>query len=192
MAQDRSRSAFDVRQPKHWSGVQTQQGRLISDDDWNEADAIAQEDTRRTRTDVIGPSGSPDDGFKVSNPSATAAGIDFTLQPGTLYVGGLRVTLGSRPKPSLWKDWLQQAAASRPPLGKTDRIDFVYLEAWQQPVTAVEDDELRGGARRTRHVGARADDAAGSRATLTSCEDCSAAWTALTSSLGGGTRRTSA
>ena len=40
MAQDRSRSAFDVRQPKHWSSVQTQMGRLISDDDWNEADAI--------------------------------------------------------------------------------------------------------------------------------------------------------
>ncbi len=187
MAQDRSRSAFDVRQPKHWSGVQTQQGRLISDDDWNEADAIAQEDSRRTRTDVIGPSGSPDDGFKVSNPSANAAGIDFTLQPGTLYVGGLRVTLEQPAEAfSLQKDWLQQEAANRPPLGKTDRIDFVYLEAWQQPVTAVEDDELRevalGGpdtsvrVRTMRRVRVLPDIIS---------EDCGAAWTALTNSLGG-------
>ena len=66
MAQDLSRSAFDVS--KHWSSLQAQQGRLLTDDDWNEADAIDKEDLRRTRAELIGASGSPDGGFLVANP----------------------------------------------------------------------------------------------------------------------------
>ena len=84
MAHDRSRSAFDVRVPKHWSSVQVQQGRLLSDDDWNEADEITKEDLRRTRAQIIGPAGSPDDGFRVIKPRVTANGIDFDLLPGTM------------------------------------------------------------------------------------------------------------
>lgn len=187
MAHDRSRSAFDLRGFKHWSSVQAQQGRLLSDDDWNEADAIDKEDQRRTRADVIGASGSPDDGFKLSNPSFGPKGIDFTLAPGTMYVGGLRTTLEAPVEFfSLQKDWLQQDATDRPALGNAARIDFVYLEVWQQPVTAVEDDELRevalGGPdtsvrlrtmRRVRVLPNLPD------------ESCAAAWTALGNSLGG-------
>lgn len=143
MAQDRSRSAFDYRQPKHWSSVQAQQGRLLSDDDWNEGDAITKEDLRRTRVDVIGPDGSPDDGFRISNPRISAQGVDFDLAAGTLYAGGLRVTLEQTESFALQKDWLEQTTTDRSPLGNSPRIDLVYLEVWQQPVTAVEDDELR-------------------------------------------------
>lgn len=185
MAQDRSRSAFDVRQPKHWSSLQAQQGRLLSDDDWNEADAIDKEDLRRTRADVIGPSGSPDDGFTVVNPRVAANRIDFDLLAGTIYVGGLRVTLENTESFSLQKDWLQQGPADRMDLVGVERIDMVYLEVWQQPVTAVEDEELLevalGGpdtsvrlrtmrrVRVMRNVGK---------------EDCSAGWTAVKKNLG--------
>lgn len=143
MTQDLSRSAFDVHKPKHWSSVQAQQGRLLTDDDFNEADGITKEDIRRTRADVIGTSGSPDDGFMITNPRVNANQIDFDLSPGTIYVGGLRVTLEATEAFSLQKDWLQQAAADRPALTNTERIDQVYLEVWQQPVTSTEDDELR-------------------------------------------------
>ena len=143
MTQDLSRSAFDVHKPKHWASVQAQQGRLLTDDDFNEADAITKEDIRRTRVDIIGTSGSPDDGFMVTNPRVTANQIDFDLAPGTIYVGGLRVTLEATEAFSLQKDWLQQATSDRPALGNTERVDQVYLEVWQQPVTSVEDDELR-------------------------------------------------
>jgi len=187
MAQDRSRSAFDARRPKHWSGLLAQQGRLLSDDDWNEADAIAQEDLRRTRADVIGPSGSPDSGFQVSSPTSTAAGIDFRLSPGTMYVGGLRTTLEAPGESfSLQKDWLQQSAADRSALGNTERIDFVYLEVWQQPVTAVEDVELTevalGGpdtsvrVRTMRRVRVLPD---------VDTENCADAWSTLAARLGG-------
>jgi len=187
MAQDRSRSAFDVRKPKHWSSLGAQQGRLLSDDDWNEADAITKDDTRHTRVHVIGPSGSPDDGFQLSNPTAAANGaINFDVLPGTLYTGGLRATLEQTEAFTLQRDWLEQVAADRPPLGATERIDFAYLEVWEQPVTAVEDDELQevalGGpdtsirVRTMRRVRLRPN---------VGNESCDAAWTGLVASLGG-------
>jgi hypothetical protein len=143
MALDRSRSTFDVRKPKHWSSALAQQGRLLTDDDFNEADEITKEDLRRSRVDIIGNAGSPDDGFKIVNPRVAANQIDFDLTPGTMYVGGIRVTLEETETFALQKDWLQQSVTDRPALTTTDRIDHVYLEVWQQPVTAVEDRELR-------------------------------------------------
>ncbi len=187
MAQDRSRSAFDVRKPKHWSSVQAQQGRLLSDDDWNEADAIDKEEQRQALADVIGASGSPDDGFKVTNPATSANGIDFTLAPGSLYVGGLRTTLEAPAELfSLQKDWLQQALADRLSLGAAPRIDLVYLEVWQQPVTAVEDDELREVALGGPDTSVRLRSMRRVRVLPNiASESCTAAWTALVNNLGG-------
>jgi len=186
MAHDRSRSLEDRHQPKHWSSVQAQQGRLLSDDDWNEADAIDKEELRRTRSAIIGPSGTSDDGFLVVNPTVAGNEIDFDLTPGTMYVGGLQTTLEQTESFRLQKDWLQQAASDRPPLAGVGRIDLVYLEVWQQPVTAVEDDELRevalGGPdtsvriRTMRRVRVRPDVAT---------ESCDEAWAKLSTDLGG-------
>ena len=186
MAQDRSRSAFDVRKPKHWSSLQAQQGRLLSDDDWNEADAIDKDDLRHVHAHVIGPAGSPDDGFRLSNPRVSGTAIDFDLLPGTMYVGGLRVTLEQSEAFSLQRDWLQQPASERPALGNAERIDLAYLEVWQQPVTAVEDDELQevalGGPdtsvrlRTMRRVRLRPN---------VGTESCATAWAGVVTSLGG-------
>ena len=143
MTQDLSRSAFDVRVPKHWSSARAQQGRLLTDDDWNEADAIAKEDMRRTRADVIGPSGSPDDGFKMSNPSTNGTRSTSTCRPARCTWAACDPPWRPRETFSLQKDWLEQPAADRPALDNAERIDYVYLEVWQQPVTATEDDELR-------------------------------------------------
>jgi hypothetical protein len=140
MAQDLSRSAFYPS--KHFSSVRAQQGRLLTDDDVNEGDAIDKEDMRRTRADVIGDSGSPNDGFKISQPIINAGHIDFSLAAGTIYAGGLRATLETPETYALQKDWLQQTATDRQ-APAAERIDLVYLEVWQQPVTAVEDGELR-------------------------------------------------
>jgi hypothetical protein len=185
MALDLSRSAFDPRTPKHWSGVRTQQGRLITDDDWNEADAIDKEDLRRTRVQVIGSSGSADDGFKLANPRIAGNHVDFDLTPGTIYVGGLRVTLEAQEAFSLQRDWLQQAASDRVDLAGAERIDMAYLEVWEQPVAAVEDQELLevalGGPdtsvrqRVMRRVHLVPNVAA---------EDCGVGWAAVTSQVG--------
>jgi hypothetical protein len=185
MTVDLSRSALDVHVPKHWSSLKAQQGRLLTDDDVNEADEITKEDIRRTRADLIGTSGSPDDGFKIANPRLSGTAMDFDLSPGTIYVGGLRATLESTEAFSLQKDWLQQTAADRPALPGTERIDAVYLEVWQQPVSSTEDDELREVALGGPDTSVRVRTMRRVRVLPNvGTESCSDAWAKVTASLG--------
>jgi len=150
---DISRNGFDPR--KHYTSVRMQQGRVLTDDDWNENERIDNEIERRTNVDVIGPNGSPDNGFRIKKGSVRTVDnvIDFDILPGTYYPGGLRVELdtadpGQSSAPQTFrtqKDWLQQDIDLYPVpnIGNGDeQYDLVYLEAWQQPVTAVEDSEL--------------------------------------------------
>jgi len=157
------------------------QGRVLTDDDFNEAERLDAEDSRRVRVDVIGPAGSPDDGFKLK----VTAG-QLTLSAGTFYAGGLRLELENDETFNLQKDWLQQGSSPgetlTAPAGA--QFDFVWLEVWQQPVSAVEDKELfeaaLGGAdtsarirtMRRAHVLSNVGDV-----------DCGAAWTQLLTSL---------
>jgi hypothetical protein len=135
---DLSRHATDFR--KHYDGgVRMQMGRVLSDDDFNDAQRLDVEDARRVRADVIGPAGSPDDGFRLK----IAAG-QLTLSAGTFYVGGLRLELELDEPFALQKDWLQQGANPGEALAPAaaERFDFVWLEAYQEPVTGVQDKEL--------------------------------------------------
>lgn len=135
--EEKSRDAFDPA--KRYAAVGMQLGRVLVDDDFNEAERIHLEDQRRENLDVIGPVGTPDDGFLVGNGHLTGAGIDFDLGAGTLYLGGLRLWNPEVVSFSLQPDWLNQPV--RPGL-VAGRVDLVFIEAWQQPVTAVEDREL--------------------------------------------------
>ncbi|HEY6805613.1 MAG TPA: DUF6519 domain-containing protein [Pyrinomonadaceae bacterium] len=178
---DISRDATDQR--KHYDRVQMQQGRVLTDDDFNEAERLDAEDARRVRVDVIGPAGSPDDGFKLK----VVAG-QLTLNAGTYYTGGLRLELEADEPFNLQKDWLEQGSRPgetlTPPAGL--QYDFVWLDVWQQPVTAVEDKELfeaaLGGAdtsarirtMRRAHVLRDVGDV-----------DCADAWSQLLASLAG-------
>ena len=137
--EEKSRDAFQPK--KRYAAVGMQLGRVLLDDDFNEAERIRLEEERRVNIDVIGPVGSPDAGFLVQNGVASASGVDFEIAAGTLYLGGLRLWNPALVKYSHQTDWLQQAASDRPPL-VPDRTDLVFIEAWQQPVTAVEDGEL--------------------------------------------------
>jgi hypothetical protein len=134
---DISRWSTDFR--KRYDGVRLQQGRVLTDDDFNEAGRLDAEDERKTRVDVIGPTGSPDSGFLVQNPRATNGLVDFDILQGTLYLGGLRLRLDA---PSTYlgqSDFLQIDAVPAP---AQERLDLVYIETWQQHVSAVEDNEL--------------------------------------------------
>ncbi len=134
---DISRDATDQR--KHYDRVLMQQGRVLTDDDFNEAERLDAEDARRVRVDVIGPAGSPDDGFRLK-----AAGGELVLSAGTFYVGGLRLEMEDEEPFNLQKDWLQQGALPGETLTApaSEQFDFVWLDVWQQPVSAVEDKEL--------------------------------------------------
>jgi hypothetical protein len=184
---DISRVAFQPR--KHYAGVRMQQGRVLTDDDWNENERIENEERRRSNTDIIGPFGSPDKGFRIENFQVDAGGIfDFDIHSGTLYIGGLRLEIEAG-EDNVYetfrsqKDWLQQPNTEGQAPGdlpSEERFDLVYLKAWQQGVSAVEDEELfevgLGGpdtttrVRNMRRVMIKADIGSG---------DCTEAWQAL-------------
>ena len=86
---DISRVAFNPL--KHYTSVRAQQGRVPTDDDVNEERRIEEEIIRRTNTDVIGPFGSPDNGFRIINWHPSSQFIDFDIEVGVFYLGGLRL-----------------------------------------------------------------------------------------------------
>jgi hypothetical protein len=139
---DLSRSATNFR--KHFTSVRAQMGRVFTDDDHNDNERIHGEDERRTRVHVIGPAGSPDDGFRVQNPSVAANGkINFDILAGTFYLGGNRLDLEQIEKFQTQSDWVNMKPTDMPaPPAGLNRFDLVYLEAWQQALSAVEDSEL--------------------------------------------------
>jgi hypothetical protein len=136
---DLSRAAFEPT--KRYAGVRMQQGRVNLDDDFNEAARIADDDEQRMLVHIIGPAGSPDGGFAVSDPTMTGAALDFAIGAGTMYLGGLRVWNPQAARFVMQPDWLLQPASEQA-LPDEGRTDLVYLEVWKQPVTAVEDAEL--------------------------------------------------
>jgi hypothetical protein len=139
---DISRINFD--KTKHYSSVRMQQGRVLTDDDWNENARIENEIQRVSNTEIVGPFGSPDDGFKIANLRLESGLVNFDILSGTLYLGGLRLELETGETYRLQKDWLQKPALSdgTPNFNELERYDLVYLESWQQPVSAVEDSSL--------------------------------------------------
>ena len=139
---DISRINFDAR--KHYASARMQQGRVLTDDDWNEAKRIAEHERMESNIDIIGPYGTPDDGFKIDNLKTTGGLVDFEIKAGTVYLGGLKLDLDEKESFQLQKDWLQNkiSGAKIPVLAGKEQYDLVYLEAWQQAVSAVEDSSL--------------------------------------------------
>ncbi|MFO7565980.1 MAG: DUF6519 domain-containing protein [Enhygromyxa sp.] len=158
----------------HYTGARMQQGRTLLDSDWNEDALLTAEDHRLTLVDLIGAQGSSNNGFNVTNVRAViptdstdmfAPHIDFDVQPGSMFVGGLRFVVDSSESFMAQADWLRHALdespAEPPTLSELGpdlaanyglealaaapkyRHDLVILIGWEQPVTAVEDGELR-------------------------------------------------
>src|SRR5258708_39751591 len=134
---DLSRSATDFR--KHFTGVRAQMGRVLTDDDHNENERIHDEDMRRSRIDIIGPSGSPDDGFSIRNPVIAGTTIDFDIVAGTFYLCGNRLTLETDERFQLQSDWLNMDSSDMPIAPTGARTDLVYLDRSRQAVSPVED-----------------------------------------------------
>jgi hypothetical protein len=170
MPSDISRLLLQPR--KHYADVRFQQGRALIDSDLNEGTQLREEDRRQAALDLIGPTGTPDEGFGLGvaleagspipsqtdplpvghNVSTTVvqlggqsvAVIPLTLRAGTMYVGGNRLPL-EQPEPFVFqRDFLQLAPPEPLPVLDAEGAfnQFYYLEAWEQPVSSVEDPEV--------------------------------------------------
>lgn len=141
MKSDISRDTFAVR--NHFSRVISQQGRVMLDADSNEQTAILLHYLRTLAYDLIGPYAAPllAPGFRL------ARGTDehLMISGGRYYVHGLLVendtTCPYTGQPYAFlpaDDPFAKAIADK----KAARY-WVYLDAWERHVTALEDDRIR-------------------------------------------------
>ena len=142
MSADRARISFDPS--RQWRGVVSQQGRVTIEADTNEAGTIAGAERRAELLDVVGPSGTPDDGYKVLPAASTSTPGDLFIGAGTMYVGGERMVLAQQLDYASQPDWVDSAAD---PLWVAPDVpsasnEAVYLLLREQEVGAVEDPTL--------------------------------------------------
>lgn len=153
-----------IQPRKHYVGARMQQGRTVLDSDFNEEAALVDEERRRALLDIVGPTGSPDDGFAADleigdqvtihpvsfNGGAPVNTLNYRIRPGTMYVAGMRFeheerTIGGKAggDPVVFqRDFLQMGDADAPQTGGT-HSQLTYLHAWEQSVSAAEDEEIR-------------------------------------------------
>jgi hypothetical protein len=139
MKGDISRETFDAT--KHYSGVRMQQGRVQTDADWNEQEALQRRRTRVEARDVIGPCGAPEDdaGFGI-----TIAPSGLRIGAGRYYVDGI---LCENEVEGLQYDAqpdLPSATAFADELAKLKAsAAIVYLDVWERHITPLDDPLLR-------------------------------------------------
>lgn len=131
MATDVARLSFD--RARAYRGVVPQLGRVSLEAETNEHRVIDTEAARLETIDVIGPVGTPDDGYAVSQGN----GFELVVGAGTMYVGGWRLE-----QPGPVGDYDQSDWLDRPrDWAETGREHVVLLVA-ESDVTAVEDPAL--------------------------------------------------
>jgi hypothetical protein len=158
MKGDFTRQTF--RADRHYSAVLQQQGRVQLDADANEQAAIQLALARRMAADLIGRHGGPDAGFEIRYVPRTPRKdpASLRIRSGRYYVDGVlvdsaRPTSGrpvGGPEPSppsdSWTYWDQPFAyldQERDEDQLPDTFPFlVYLVAWEELVTAVEDPSI--------------------------------------------------
>jgi len=151
MKGDFTRNRFSPE--RHYTGVRLQQGRVQLDADWNEQIDIAAERVRAGTRDIVGPAGGPlpNPGFEiVADPALlpaavtadlTARGLlplapgNIVILPGRYYVDGVPVdnpsatTLVAQP----------DGEGTALPEGR----HLLYVDAWEQHLTFVDDAAIR-------------------------------------------------
>jgi hypothetical protein len=161
MPADRSRRTDGLRDG--YVGVVAQQGRVTLDRDFNAEHGYLAGRIAAETIDLIGPCGTPDDGFRISVPAAgdpplwtppaplpapTANQFDVRIAPGVMYVGGQRTFLTGEQAghPITYSYFDQPDWAHVPgvlgPDGQRPTRELVYLSAWEQEVSAIEDSDL--------------------------------------------------
>lgn len=123
-----------------------QQGRLPIDSEENFASDIAEWERDDAFVETIAPSGSPDDGFRISLPVAGPP-ADFSIGVGSYYLGGARIenpaALTYRAQRDRnWLGFPMDAEDANEAVGGARRF-LVWLDAFDQTVTATEDAELK-------------------------------------------------
>lgn len=135
-----SRDGF--RADRRYSGVYQQQGRMITDRDWNELVDTLKSMLASSLSEVVGIGGPREGALRLSKSSPSAP---LRLIPGIAYVNGLRgAVVSTVPFGSDCGFDQQVDYPAAPPLPSGSYL--IYLDLWERPVTALEDAGLRDPA----------------------------------------------
>lgn len=123
---DFSRDSFDPS--KQYTRVLMQQGRPLTDADWNEQVAILLQEQRDSIMEIVGWHGSADNGFGL----AQIDGV-YTLQQGSYFVDGIRcVNLR-----------LLRAVLNGSSHDLVPNNDYlIYLRVWDESINAINDSQI--------------------------------------------------
>lgn len=139
MKTDVSRNSFDPR--RRYSGVRQQQGRVLTDADWNEQLDSAAYQTESDRRDGFGLSGAPaaSPGFAIQTAVDAENGGASTLaiDAGRMYVQGVLCESFAQ---RLFREQPDLPGASLP---EVDGQYLAYLEVRRRSVSALEDPAIR-------------------------------------------------
>ncbi len=117
-----------VAEPRQYVDVRLQQGVPLLDADWNEAHEVRRREVELLIRDHIGDGvAGLGNGFSIA---PVEADNDFAILAGALVVGGWQVI---NPALVRYSELADAPALSEP---GSDRIDFVYLDAWEAEVGA--------------------------------------------------------
>lgn len=137
---------------RSFESVLLQQGRVLTDADWNEGAAILLRRFQAGTLDTLGRAAVPletADAFRIALPASG----QLTIGPGRAYVDGLLAENHGDPRDA-WTpvlaeqagkdpvDYGQQPFLPDPPPLPTAGTHVVYLKVWQREVTAVEEPRL--------------------------------------------------
>src|ERR1044071_8054723 len=145
MASDRARITYDEQ--RKYRSVVMQQGRVSLEADFNENVELENEVDRRVTLDVVGPTGTPDHGYGIGATLGSGNAREVWIGNGTMYVGGIRVSLPWRtfdsPQMGPWSYESQPDWRHMPQPDTTKQREIVWLELFEQEISAVEDRALR-------------------------------------------------
>lgn len=115
-------SRISFQHDKRYSGVYQQQGRMITDSDWNELNDIMRARMADALKDIIGNGAR---GFRVAANGA--------IIPGEIYVDGIRAEI-------LDSEYAKQRDFPNAPAVGANPI--YYVDIWERPVTSLQDPSL--------------------------------------------------
>jgi hypothetical protein len=143
---------FDPFNPKHYSRVLMQQGRVQLDADWNEQTDLLLHYLRALAKDIIGPHGGPGNGFKIGQLQKDGKPIEinnFSIGEGHYYVDGILcendglVTYVSETGFTPQPDYIPLLPGEQLQKDGDGGPNLIYLDVWERQITSLEDDNIR-------------------------------------------------
>ncbi len=139
ISRDSSQPNNKAGQERNYEGLLHQQGRVITDADWNEQYRIQREIRAELSRDLIGLTGAPRAraGFQLTAVTGPDSQPNLNISAGHIYVNGAQLRLADDVL------YTQQPLLPGATLPDADGDYLAYLDVWRRGVTSLEDPRIR-------------------------------------------------